>query len=442
MSKTALKLLLASALVVGYSSCKTFQDLSKQKDGDDVYFSMKDAKKERAAEKKRQEEEQKHKEEEARQKQIQDNNAKALATSPGSDYYNEPFDYDDYYDYEYAARLRRFHDPVPGSGYYDNYYTNSYYYNQNPYLYGTSVYNSYNWWGPSAYAYNYCPSSYFYYNSGWAWGTGMYYGNPYGNPYGWGYYDPWSSWGWGYYPIVQLYPYYPGYYGGYYPGYCSNWGYPNYGSGWGNNYGGGNNNYYYNSYDENSDYYGPRHTPTAHDGRVAGSGGPAFGERYAEAIAAEHGIVEPSREDVNQVTQTTFSTSQAYPNVVRDARNQGSTSPANTAPQNAGRDVPAAPNYSNTQTQTQQQNRDNTPPPPSYSNTQSQNTQSSTPAAPDFSQPSNTTVQPAPSYQSRDNNSSPNYSSPAPANNGGGSESRGNNSGGGASNGGSAGRPR
>jgi hypothetical protein len=434
MSTTALKLLLASALVVGFSSCKTFKDLSKQKDGDDVYFSMKDAKKERAAEKKRLEEEQKRQEEADRQRQIKANNDKALATSAGSDYYNEPFDYDDYYDYEYAARLRRFHDPVPGSGYYGNYYTNSYYYNQNPYLYGTSVYNSYGWWGQSAYAYNHCPSSYFYYNSGWAWGTGMYYGNP-----GFGYYDPWAMNGWGYNPY---YSYYPGWnsfgynpYGyGYSPYGYNPYGF-GYGNGWGNNYGNGNNNYYYNSYDENSDYYGPRHVPSAHDGRVAGSGGPAFGERYAEAIAAENNIENPSRGDINTVTQQSFNTSQSYPNVVRDANNQGSTAPVMTAPQTQGRD--AAPNVSNGQNQ----GRDNVPPAPTFnSSTAPSGSGRDTPPAPDFSQPSNTTVQPAPTYQSRDNNSSPRNSSPAPANNGG-SESRGNNSGG-ANNGGSVRRPR
>ena len=223
--KTAMHLLVAAALVVGYSSCKSFKDLSKQKDGDDVYFSMKDAKKERAAEKKKKEEDEKKAAEETQKKQAEENNAKAMATSPGSDYYNQPFDYDDYYDYEYAARLRRFDHPCSGN-YYDNYYTNAYFYNGNPMYYGTSVYNSYSFWGPSAYAYSYCPSAYYYYNSGWAWGTGMYYGSPYG------YYDPWMNSGWGYDPFVNYYPgWNTGYYG--YPYGCGN-GY----NGWGGGYGG------------------------------------------------------------------------------------------------------------------------------------------------------------------------------------------------------------
>lgn len=447
--RTAIKLFVLSALLIGYSSCKTFKDLSKQKDGDDVYFSMKDAKKERAAEKKRKEEEEKRAAEEAQKRQAEQNNAKAMATSPGTDYYEQPFDYDDYYDYEYAARLRRFHNPTPGAGYYDNYYTNSYYYNQNPYYYGTSLYNSYSFWGPSAYAYNYCPSSYFYYNSGWAWGTGMYYGNPYGSPYGYGYYDPWMNQGWGYNPYYSYYPgwnsggwygpmtpVYAGYWGGPWMGYGNgNGGYGYGGFGYNNGYGNNNGNYYFNSYDENSYYYGPRHSPTSTDGRVAGTGGPAFGERYANA----NNIQNAELSDINRNTQETFTASaadntgrtNADPSYVPPMTN---TQPANT---NAGRD--AAP--SNSQTQTQQ--RYDVPPAPVYNNTSSPGTtqqRDQTPPAPDYSRPSqtNTQVQPAPSNSQSRGNDSPSYSAPAPASNGGGNSGGSRNS----NSGGSGNRPR
>lgn len=60
---------------------------------------------------------------------------------------NYYYDRDDYYDYAYSARLRRFHNPV-GFGYYNNYYTNTYWYDYNPYSYGTSIYLGYNWWRP------------------------------------------------------------------------------------------------------------------------------------------------------------------------------------------------------------------------------------------------------------------------------------------------------
>lgn len=437
MSKTALKLLVASALLVGYSSCKTFKDLSKQKDGDDVYYSMKDAKKERAAEKKRREEEEKRKAEEAKQQQIQENNAKAMATSPGTDYYEQPFDYDDYYDYEYAARLRRFNSPNPCAGYYDNYYTNAYYYNQNPNYYGTSVYNSYSFWGPSAYAYNYCPSSYFYYNSGWAWGTGMYYGNPYGSPYGMGYYDPWANQGWGYNPYCSYNPGWNSGWGGYgYNPYGYNpYGYANNGYGYGNGYGNGNgnNNYYFNSYDENSYYYGPRHNPTSTDGRVPGSGGPAFGERYADAVAAENNMQDVNVHDINRITQDNYAAASATETQVRDQNNSGTyTAPANNAGQ-SGTEVRDAGTPTNASSSTSTQQRDNTPPAPVFTNTPAPTQQNTnTPAAPDYSRgSSNTTVQPAPTNtQSRDNVNAP---APTPSNNGGnggGSQPRNSNSGG------------
>lgn len=417
--KTVLNLLVAGALVLGYSSCKSLKDLSKQKDGDDVYYSMKDAKKERAAEKKRKEEESKKKEAEAKQQQAAENNAKAMATSPGSDYYDEAFDYDDYYDYEYAARLRRFNHPVQGNGYYDNYYTNTYYYNQNPNYYGASVYNSYNFWGPSAYAYNYCPSSYFYYNSGWPWGTGMNYGynNGFNNGFNNGYYDPWANNGWGYNPYYTcnsgwnggwygpMTSVYSNYWGGPFLGWSNGnggYGYGNFGS---NN---GNNNYYFNSYDDNSYYYGPRHSASSSDGRPVGSGGPAFGERFAASIAAENNLEQATREDINRIVGVTSSSASTIPS--SDVR---ATTPANgvqsgVQPQGAPvvRDGNASGNT--------------VPPPPSQ--TQSgvpACTTTSTPPAPDYSQPRNDHAAPAQTQTRSENGSSPNVV--APSNSGGGS---------------------
>ncbi|NLJ82789.1 MAG: hypothetical protein GX330_06660, partial [Bacteroidales bacterium] len=54
--------------------------------------------------------------------------------------HNYYFNNDDYYDYEYAARLRRFHGPYSHWGYYDPYYTNMYWYSRNPAHWGVSVY--------------------------------------------------------------------------------------------------------------------------------------------------------------------------------------------------------------------------------------------------------------------------------------------------------------
>lgn len=449
--KTILNLLVAGALISGFVSCKSFKDLSKQKDGDDVYYSMKDAKKERAAEKKRREEEAKKKEEAAKQQQIQENNAKALATSPGTDYYDQPFDYDDYYDYEYAARLRRFNHPVQGNGYYDNYYTNSYYYNQNPYYYGTSIYNSYNFWGPSAYAYNYCPSTYFYYNSGWAWGTGMYYGNPVG------YYDPWANNGWGYNPY---YSYYPGWNGGWYgpmTGIYSNyWGGPflgwsngNGGYGYGNFGNNNNNNYYFNSYDNNSYYYGPRHTASATDGRPVGSGGPAFGERFVNAVATENNIENAGIRDVNRIVGVPAVSSGANQNT--EVRGEApvssggvSSRPESGMPQGnsegaVGTPPPVqrtetAPPPVNANTPAQPVQRTETVPPPPVQQQQAppRNNTTPPPPAPDYSKPRNDFQAPSQTQSRSESGNTP--SAPAPSNNGGnngggnngGSQPRGN----------------
>jgi len=144
------------------------------------------------------------------------------------------YDQDDYYDYAYSAQIKRFYNPVPFGGYYNDYYTNSYWYDPNPWNYGLSIYMGYNWWGPS---------------------------------YGFGYYP---SYGYGYNPYYG-YPYY-------------DYGYPYYGYGGGFCY----NDCYYNSYDKNSFYYGHR------GGDVGGSSGntsarpdgKTFGEKYEARLGA------------------------------------------------------------------------------------------------------------------------------------------------------------
>lgn len=112
---------------------------------------------------------------------------------------NKNYNSDDYYDYEYAARIKRFH-RATCIDYYDPFYTNLYFYNGDPYAYGTSIYYGYNWYRP--------------------YGYGIHIG------IGYGFYDPWYSWyGPGYYygygyPAYGYYPYHHGYYGGghYYEG--------------------------------------------------------------------------------------------------------------------------------------------------------------------------------------------------------------------------------
>ncbi len=138
-----------------------------------------------------------------------------------NNYYNN----DDYYDYAYSSRLRRFYHPY-GWNYYDSYYTNMYWYDYDPYSYGVSLYLSYNFWRPQ---YVWTP----------AWGSCIGFGNSYygGGYYGGGFYDN----GFGYNNSYN-YGYANGYNNGYYAGL----------------YNGTFNPYYYNSNDSYSYYYGPR----------------------------------------------------------------------------------------------------------------------------------------------------------------------------------------
>ncbi len=184
-------------------------------------------------------------------------------------YYGDNYDInnnDDYYDYEYAARIRRFNRPYYGFGYYDNCYTNYYWYNYDPYYWGTSIYVSYSWWYPR-------PRFYWGWNSwsgwyaGWTWGGYGY------SPYGYYGYSYWNGYNHGYWN---------GYWNGYYDGlYGSGYYYPN----------------YYNSFDNNSYYYGHRNTLRAtgtYDDSPSGSNTAnnhlTFGQKYEKAIAANHSL--------------------------------------------------------------------------------------------------------------------------------------------------------
>ncbi len=200
----------------------------------------------------------------------------ATAADKNNPYYKDPnFNYDDYYDNAYAARIKRFNNPIYGTGYYDSYNTNSYFYNGNASNYGNSIYNNY---GNGGYGY-YSPSNSFnnaYYNpyysgfgnsmgcgSGYGSGLSIGYGMGYGSGMGYGGYNPYSMCNSGYgYGGYNPYSYGMGYspygYGsgmGYGMGYGSGMGY-----GYSNSAGYGG---YYNSYDFNSNSYshnGPRGT--------------------------------------------------------------------------------------------------------------------------------------------------------------------------------------
>jgi len=169
-----------------------------------------------------------------------------------NNYYND----DDYYDYEYSARLKRYYTPASGYGYYDPFYTNSYWYDYNPYNYGVSIYLGYNWWAPS-----YC-----YYDPFW-------YGPVYPYHHFYGYYDSWNS-PYGYYGYNN---YWNGYNHGYQNGYWDGY----YNGVYASTY---NNPYYYNSYDGTSTYYGPRGSISSNGKTTSASPRASLGEKYQRAV--------------------------------------------------------------------------------------------------------------------------------------------------------------
>src|SRR5574344_170105 len=106
------------------------------------------------------------------------------------------------YDYEYTARINRFHRDM-GFNYYDDYYTNLYWYTGDPFFWGSNIYWNSPYWGGY-----YHP----WYYSGWclSWGWDGFWGPTYGwGPY-WGGYYGWGF-GWDYYA-----------WGGYYDPYWNN----------------------------------------------------------------------------------------------------------------------------------------------------------------------------------------------------------------------------
>ena len=219
------------------------------------------------------------------------------------------YEYDDYYDYSYASRLRRFYQPTYSYGYYDTYYTNSYWYSYNPYDYGVSIYLGYPWWGYNNYA---------------GWG---YYGN------NWGYNNHHHHHGWAnYYHHHHSYGGYYGQYGygygnGYGYGYGSGYGY-GYGDGYGYGYGGntGYNSFYYNSYDVTNTYYGPRYATTSNSAAVTHT---SLAESYEKEYGKGNSLVSHM--------ETAQEISPAHVN-------QGLT----TAPGNSGHSIGNASNVSTT----------------------------------------------------------------------------------------------
>jgi hypothetical protein len=92
-------------------------------------------------------------------------------------YYSEYDVADDYYDYSFSSRIRRFHRPMYYSNYYGGLYTDYYWYNNDPFYCGTSIYYGYNWNSPYYSYYSYSPYYYNNYNSYYAYGHNNYHHN-------------------------------------------------------------------------------------------------------------------------------------------------------------------------------------------------------------------------------------------------------------------------
>jgi hypothetical protein len=247
-------LIIFAGVLLALTSCKTQTDGLASAGVDDVYYNPKTDRKPNVAP-----------QPEQYSAKAVDPNAGKIAATPADEnnpYYRDPeFNYDDYYDNAYAARIRRFNNPIYGTGYYDTYNTNAYFYNGNPSYYGSSIYSSYNMGYGSGNGWGYYSPSASFWNS---------YYNPYYNGYGYG--NGWNSgWSGGYgynpYGMCSGYGYSPYGYNSY--GYGGGYGYSPYGY---NPYGYGMGGYspygyspmsYYNPYDYNSQAnsnFGPRGT--------------------------------------------------------------------------------------------------------------------------------------------------------------------------------------
>jgi hypothetical protein len=221
---------------------------------------------------------------------------------------NSNFESDDYYDYSYSSRIRRFHNPnaVVASGYYDPWYTNMYYFDNNPFNFGTSIYTTYPFYSPAYTTIIYTRP----FGWGCSFGLGTRWGwNPYGGwNNGWYGYDPFYAWN---NPWMWNSPFYNGWNNPY--AWNNGWNNPyGWNNGWG--FGGFNNGFnqgfaqgywngynqglmgsnYFNSYDRNSYFYGRRNNVST-SGRFdnsSGRVGQGIGDKYINAIATERDNVK------------------------------------------------------------------------------------------------------------------------------------------------------
>lgn len=248
--KTITHYLALAALLISFAGCSSAYKTTGSNYDDDVYYSPSQVSYDQTTEQ--------GNSKSSESGYSQENQSSG---SQGTTYNNTTNNYynDDYYDYSYSARVRRFYRPVYSYDYYDPYYTNYYWYNHNPMMYGTSIYMGYSWWWPSPLSMVAFAGSWYnpWWGMSWGWGTPYYscgyYGASYYNPYFWGWHSNFNN------------GYYNGYNNGFYNGYYNGL------------YASGN---YYNSYDANSNYYyGHRNTTSSNTPMRS-----TLGETYANAV--------------------------------------------------------------------------------------------------------------------------------------------------------------
>ena len=77
--------------------------------------------------------------------EVADGEAETTTGYAAGSYSGSSYNPDDYYDYAYASRIRRFHNNYyTGWDYYDPYFTNMYWYDYYPSSWGLSIYMGYN----------------------------------------------------------------------------------------------------------------------------------------------------------------------------------------------------------------------------------------------------------------------------------------------------------
>jgi hypothetical protein len=199
--------------------------------------------------------------------------------------------YDDY-DYYYSSRINRFHRSYSAFDYYSPVFTDTYWYNYQPYSWGASIY------GRSGLGFGFSINFPVYY---YGWGTDYWY------DYNYGWYDPYygSSWYWGYDPY---------YYSWYSPVVFS----INIGPRWRNNFWcndyrpmyHAHNNYYY--HDFNSPRYSFRDFPDRNRPGEFNRTNPGGPSRRESIPAPDSKNQMNNRSSANQGNATSPSRSQGY----------------------------------------------------------------------------------------------------------------------------------